>query len=139
MLAESFYTTQDDFDQEEVFPLSFTNKSFLGSVPTLSNSFSESNYSTSIDSSNDRPALLSSYSSDNISEQEQEQEQENREFFLNNDPDDIFQLESDFTLQKKQELNYNSNSQSSRINFDTFYDAFANVAQQNYRVWVSSV
>ncbi|SMN21560.1 similar to Saccharomyces cerevisiae YMR195W ICY1 Protein of unknown function, required for viability in rich media of cells lacking mitochondrial DNA [Maudiozyma saulgeensis] len=138
---------QEEFDQDEVFSLSFSNNgSFMNSIPLLSTSSNSSYLSTSPSDSfldnnanNFTPALLSTSNQSNYFKEN---------YSNNNNSTDIFQLEDNDLLNEKISFNNKKNlnyemidiNQSINNNNNTCnIDAFANVAQQNYRIWASSV
>ncbi|KAG0669269.1 hypothetical protein C6P45_003920 [Maudiozyma exigua] len=149
----SYYNTNNQFndyndEEEEVFSLSFSNnESFMNQIPLLSNTSNDSLYSSSIiSSSNDSiidndttttPALLSSNSS--ISSIESSDY-----YYYTNNKDDIFQLDNDFQNYSSNKKNNDiiidmTNKYTNNVNIANNCDSFANVAQQNYRIWASSV
>lgn len=143
--------SHDEFDQDVVFPLSFSNRSFMDSVPTLSSSPSDSLYSSSpmsnsyVDST---PALLSSFHKSymhksNFDNSNDEYNQDSDCSTLHNSSesanDDIFQLDCEFANAHTAKNSNANNTSANKMNFEPFYDAFANAAQQNYRIWASSV
>lgn len=141
--------SHDEFDQDVVFPLSFSNRSFMDSLPTLSSSPNDSLYSSSPISNSymdSTPALLSSFHKSYMHksnfDNEDEYNQDSDCSTLNNSTgaamDDIFQLECEMPSAHTAK-NSNAHAASNKMNLAQFDDAFANAAQQNYRIWASSV
>ncbi|CAD1783795.1 similar to Saccharomyces cerevisiae YMR195W ICY1 Protein of unknown function, required for viability in rich media of cells lacking mitochondrial DNA [Maudiozyma barnettii] len=143
--------TLEEFDQDEVFSLSFSNNgSFMNSIPTLSSSPNGSLLSTSPSDSfldnNYTPALLSTSNQSNYLNENYNNNKFNTEIFKLEDNHSSINENFSF-IENKKNLNYRTiditqstnNNNNIANNSNNNIDAFANVAQQNYRIWASSV
>ncbi|CCF58697.1 hypothetical protein KAFR_0F01010 [Kazachstania africana CBS 2517] len=133
--SNSYYSVQDE---DALFPLSFSNSQ---ETPLLSHSIT-SNLSES--SSYEDELLLNSpllHPHDNSLYTHSNKPQSESVHCTNNDDDEfMFSLDQDnsyFKSQKVQDFSNSANKVS--YDFESYPEAFMNAAQQNYRIWLSSV
>ncbi|CAL9728600.1 autophagy-related protein 41 [Monosporozyma unispora] len=120
--------------EEDLFSLTFTQNN---SIPILSHS-SNSSIGDSPLSSYQDDLLLNTYNVDNNNNNNITSKQSSYTPIQINDSNDlIFELDNEYISTIKQQSE--KKQQTFNVNTKPIQDNFANVAQQNYRLWLNSV
>ncbi|CCC70994.1 hypothetical protein NCAS_0G01070 [Naumovozyma castellii] len=127
------YTNAQEDEQEEVFPLSFANPSILSNSMESRKSDNDIFFSFEDNLLLNSPLLLSPTLNS------KREEQQTVEIPTGEDDDFIFSLDNEINSTDLSEQAPRLFSDNGKNSLRTNLDEFTNIAQQNYRIWLSSV